>query len=257
MTIQAARKSVLPISSQARAHTLGDVIADVLAQARRVREEIYETGHMPDNTGQLRPVWPVGLTKGRGEALREMARACGATRILETGLALGMSSSFLLDAALSTLQEAGPAGCADTWSVPVDLLTSIDPGETLHSADAGLIHLRNAGLDVFHRFIPDRSELALPELIRRGETFDLAFIDGDHHFDGAMIDMFYALRLVKAGGLIVLDDAWMPAVQKASAFFVSNGLCERARVFSEGGKERLHALRPMVDRREWDHFVDF
>lgn len=207
---------------------------------------------MPDASGALRPVWPVGLTKSRGEALRELARSCQATRILETGLGLAMSSSFLLDAAISTLAESGRPAAAP-------LLTSIDPGESSINADAGLVHLQRAGLTPFHRFISVRSERALPRLIESAEQFDLAFIDGDHRFDGAFIDTFFALRLVKPSGLIVLDDAWMPSVQKASAFFVSNALCERISVFSEGGKERLHALRPNPghDYRVWDHFVNF
>lgn len=232
-------------------------LRDVLRCSREVRERIYSSGQMRDATGAMRPVWPVGLTKGRGEALREIARSCQAIHILETGLGLAMSSSYLLDAAIETLIERG--GVFQEVFAGAPLLTSIDPGERDQNADAGLLHLQDAGLARFHRFIDDRSELALPELVRRGERFDLVFVDGNHLFDGAMIDTFYALRLVKPGGLIVLDDVWMPAVSKASAFYVSNGLCERVGVFAEGGKERLHTLRlaSETDSRNWDHFVEF
>jgi predicted O-methyltransferase YrrM len=227
-----------------------------LARARQVREHIYKAGEMPDATGAMRPVWPVGLTKGRGQALFELARSCRATKILETGLGLAMSSSFLLDAAISTYLDSGQRDESAGLATPS--LTSIDPGEREFNADAGLLHLRDAGLAPLHRFIDDRSELALPELVRSGEQFDLIFIDGNHLFDGAMIDTYFALRLIKPGGLIVLDDVWMPAVRKASAFFVNNQVCTRESVFSEGGKERLHALRPNHEHvREWDHFAEF
>jgi hypothetical protein len=163
-----------------------------------------------------------------------------------------MSASFLLEAALR-VRSRSPS----TSLLPA--LTSIDPGELQLWNNAGLVHLELAGLAPHHRFFPEKSERILPRLIDAGERFDVAFIDGDHRFDGAMIDVFYALRLVRESGLIVLDDAWMPSVQKCSAFFVGNGLCEMHSVWPSGEKPRLHVLRanPGHDYRVWDHFVEF
>ena len=37
-------------------------------------------------------------------------------------------------------------------------------------------------------------------------SFDMAFIDGDHHYDGVKFDVQQALRLVKKGGCIAIHD---------------------------------------------------
>lgn len=246
-----------PISTQT---TIAYGFRELIDRLVAVREEIYRTGELADADGGRLPVWPVGLTKGRGEALRGYAMSVRAVRCIETGLGLAMSSSFLMEASLRTLESReGAGGGSGQLAEFSPLLTSIDPGETTISKDAGLVHLRSAGLESLHRFIAAPSELTLPRLIEGGERYDLGFVDGDHRFDAAMLDTSLMLRLVKPGGLIVLDDAWMPSVRKASAFFVSNGLCECVDVYSEGGKPRLHALKPAEGwaSRAWDHFVEF
>ncbi|HVU64195.1 MAG TPA: class I SAM-dependent methyltransferase, partial [Phycisphaerales bacterium] len=228
--------------------------------ARAAREHIYQCGTLPDQSGTPLPVWPSGITRERGEALRELALSVNAATCLETGFGYGMSASFLLEAALRVRSREGRRW-PQSGATPDCLaaLTSIDPGETQLWNNAGLVHLEQAGLAPHHRFFAERSERVLPRLVDAGERFDLAFIDGDHRFDGAMIDVFYSLRLVREGGLIVLDDAWMPSVQKCSAFFVGNGLCEMVSVWPSVEKQRLHALRPRAahEYRVWDHFVEF
>jgi predicted O-methyltransferase YrrM len=226
---------------------VGDDVSGVLARLRLVREAIYTSGVMRGASGALRPVWPAGLTRDRGEFLRDAAMSINAASIVETGLGLAMSSSYLLEAALRSAARPAPR------------LTSIDPGEASVNDDAGLLHLADAGLTPFHRFFPEHSQRVLPLLAQSGETFDLAFLDGDHRFDGAFVDAYYALQIVRPGGLIILDDVWMASVRKVSRFLTSNGLCELASEHASGGKPRLHVLRPLANHagRAWDHFADF
>jgi hypothetical protein len=68
----------------------------------------------------------------------------------------------------------------------------------------------------------ERSEVALPQLLGEGRIFDLAFVDGDHRFDGVFVDLFYLARLVRPGGAVFLDDYQLPAVERAASFFVAN-----------------------------------
>ena len=92
-----------------------------------------------------------------------------------------------------------------------------------------------------------------------GEVFDAAFVDGSHLFDGAFVDIFYTSRLVRPGGLIVLDDLWMPAVEQAVGFFTSNLGMTVELVRDGAGRAKLAALRTPVQpvKRAWDHFVEF
>src|ERR687896_265219 len=86
----------------------------------------------------------------------------------------------------------------------------------------GLRTLRDAGVEGMVEVIEEESQLALPRLVSDGRQFDFAFVDGDHRFEGVFLDLYYMTRLVKPGGLIVIDDMWMPAVRTAGAFVERN-----------------------------------
>lgn len=83
----------------------------------------------------------------------------------------------------------------------------------------GVANLRRAGVTHFE-LIEEPSEYALPRLAQaEGGSFDLVFIDGWHTFDHTLLDMFYANRLIRIGGYIVVDDYNWPAVHKAVSYF--------------------------------------
>ncbi|MBY0312891.1 MAG: class I SAM-dependent methyltransferase [Phycisphaerales bacterium] len=216
------------------------------------RERIYHSGHVEGEDGSTLRAWPVGLTRERGEALGLLARRERAMRCVETGFAFGMSASFLLEAVIDTL-----ATCSADAAPP--LLTSIDPFAQIAWKNAGVRHLRAAGAEHLHRLIVEPSEIVLPRLLSAGERFDLAFVDGDHRFEHVMIDIFYARRLVGPGRLIIVDDAWMPSVQKACAFFTSAGLCAAEHGDEHPAMSKFVRLRVTAegDQREWDHFAPF
>lgn len=79
--------------------------------------------------------------------------------------------------------------------------TSIDPFQTAtHNygfRGVGVTMVKRAGLADRHRLIEQPNYLALPDLLRAGERFDLIFIDGYHTFDFAFIDFFYADLLLR------------------------------------------------------------
>lgn len=66
------------------------------------------------------------------------------------------------------------------------------------------------------------SHFVLPGLLNEGRRFDLAFVDGNHRFDSVFVDLYYLGRLVKPGGMIILDDYDLPGIRKATAFFATN-----------------------------------
>ena len=54
----------------------------------------------------------------------------------------------------------------------------------------------------------------------RRRTNLLAFVDGDHRFEGVFLDLYFMTRLVTPGALVVVDDMWMPAVRPRSPMAV-------------------------------------
>lgn len=125
-------------------------------------------------------------------------------RTLEIGCALGFSSVAICDGL------DGRNGA---------LHTIIDPFQIKGWERLGVRNIENHGLSNF-KLIEEYSEFALPEITRNeAENFDLIFIDGMHTFDHTIIDLFYANRLLRSGGYIILDDTNWPAVAKAAAYF--------------------------------------
>ena len=70
-----------------------------------------------------------------------------------------------------------------------------------------------------------------------------------------MLELYYAHRLLKVGGLLVMHDIWMPSVQKTIHWATSN--LAFARVKSGMGKNMAFMVKTQTDHREWNHFVAF
>ena len=217
----------------------------------------YRHGSVRDADSRWIALEPHSIGREQGEALRELAVAEGAGRTVEVGLALGMSALFLCQAAL----ELGGRHVA------------IDPYQRESWNAAGLRTLREAGVEDVVEVVEEESQLALPRLVGAGREFDLALVDGDHRFEGVFLDLYFMTRLVRPGGLVVVDDMWMPAVRLAVAYvernlrarLVPDALPDafrwrRRRPFERGVPRghgetavlRLPARRP---RLGWDEFV--
>jgi predicted O-methyltransferase YrrM len=219
-------------------------------------EEAYRCGRVPDAVGAAIEVLPHSIDRRHGEGLRELAVAEGAERTLEVGLALGMSALFLCQALLS---RGGRH-------------VAIDPFQQESWKGAGLRTLREAGVEDLVEVIEEESQLALPRLVSEGREFDFAFVDGDHRFEGVFLDLYFMTRLVRPGGLVVVDDMWMPAVRTAVAYAernlavtlepdaLPNGFRWRRRALRRGvpnGTGEVAVLRLPSERPtpRWDEFV--
>lgn len=102
----------------------------------------------------------------------------------------------------------------------------LDPYQSKSWEKAGVHALRRAGFENFE-LVEERSEIALPAMLATHEgTFDFIFIDGWHTFDHTMLDLFYATRLLKVGGVLAVDDYDTVSVDKAVKYF-SNYPCYR------------------------------
>jgi predicted O-methyltransferase YrrM len=172
----------------------------------RYLDDAYGRGSVCDAAGAPVELAPHSIEREQGAALRDLAIAEGAERTIEVGLALGMSALFLCQAVL-------PRGGRHV---------AIDPFQKESWNGAGLRTLREAGVEDLVEVIEEESQLALPRLVSEGREFDLAFVDGDHRFEGVFLDLYFMTRLVRPSGLVVVDDMWMPAVRTAVAYVERN-----------------------------------
>ncbi|MER6739151.1 class I SAM-dependent methyltransferase [Streptomyces puniciscabiei] len=82
--------------------------------------------------------------------------------------------------------------------------------------------LRSAGLDSIASLILAPSSIALPQLLTEGLVTDAAFVDGSHRFHEVFVDLYFLRKIVRPGGLIVMDDAGAPSVEAAVRYYEQN-----------------------------------
>jgi len=87
----------------------------------------------------------------------------------------------------------------------------------------------------------------LPELIERGVTIDFAFIDGMHTFDYTVIDLFFADKLLRKGGIICIHDMELPSKRKAFRYLLGHRKYSQLSGLEEQFRHRVgNALRHAV-----------
>jgi predicted O-methyltransferase YrrM len=162
------------------------------------------------------------------DALRDLLIAEGVETVVEVGLAYGRSALAIGEALVSV-------------GAPRPLHVVIDPFQATDWSNVGWELLRSAGLDTMARLLLQPSSLALPQLLAEGLVADAAFVDGSHRFHEVFVDLYFLRKLVRPGGLIVLDDHHWPSVATAARYFEAN-LGWRAVPGAFDG-DRLRALR--------------
>ena len=200
----------------------------------------------------LEDLAPVGIGADEGAALREWVRREGARRTVETGLGFAVSTLFICEGLL--------ANGGEIRHVAIDPFQfETPPGSPTTYAGVGVATLKEAGVRNLVELHVERSETALPRLLAEGRTFDLAFVDGNHRFEGVFLDLLYCGRLVRPHAVVFADDAQLPAVRRAISFFVANF----GWTLQDERREHDHewvVLRtgpPEAFDRPFDHFVEF
>jgi len=128
--------------------------------------------------------------------------------VVEVGMAYGTSTLSILTA----LKETGGTG----------RLISLDPVQSTDFRGIGIYAVKRSGLDHLHQLIEEPDYLALPALLRASTPVDFVYIDGWHTFDYALLDWFYADRLIQPGGIVAFNDCNYKAVHKVIKFLLSH-----------------------------------
>ena len=172
------------------------------------------------------------------DAIRDLLIREGARRIVEIGLAYGSSALAIGEALVSIGAAERPAHVI------------IDPLQATGWSNVGWRLLQSAGLDTIARLILQPSSTALPQLIADGFTADAAFVDGSHRFHEVFVDLYFLRKIVRPGGIIILDDHWWPSVRAAQHYYETNmgwqvmrGAFDDVTVDEATGRPRMQALR--------------
>jgi hypothetical protein len=85
--------------------------------------------------------------------------------------------------------------------------------------DRLLAHCESRGIDPTGlSFRLDSSHVSLPLLAAEGRSFDVFLIDGGHGYPLPIVDWFHGASMLRRGGLLVVDDANLPAVRELLRF---------------------------------------
>jgi predicted O-methyltransferase YrrM len=184
------------------------------------------------------------ISANEGMAIYELCRKVKPKSTLEIGFAYGFSTIYFLAAI-----KANGSGQH----------TAIDPYEKGMDAGMyagiGLQNIKELGMEDSFRFIDDFDFFALPNLKREKLMYDVIFIDGNHRFDDIIIDFTLSDYVCSQGGYILLDDLWIPSIQRAIAFIERNR-SDYQRITSSDHNLAIFQ-KTGSDDREWNHFVPF
>lgn len=170
-------------------------------------KQIYQEGKTWDENGNAVDIYPVSIKPEEGALLYQLVRDHKVQRSLETGMALGVASLHICQA---LLENDGIEH------------VSIDPWQEQWFKNIGVLNLKRANLDKRQRTLYCPSHEGLAALIREGNRFDFAFIDGNHRFEYVLTDFFLADKILSDGAIVVFHDTWLPSIRKAASFILRN-----------------------------------
>jgi predicted O-methyltransferase YrrM len=185
------------------------------ANAEHLRERVIEVRRQlvqegpPWTRGEAGDFERVTVPERDCDAIRDLLIAEDAEKVVEIGLAYG-SSALAIGEALVSVGAGRPAHLI------------IDPLQETAWSNVGWRLVQSAGLDTIARLVQQPSSMALPRLIAEGFSADAAFVDGSHRFHEVFVDLYFLRKIVRAGGLIILDDHWWPSVRTAQRYYETN-----------------------------------
>jgi predicted O-methyltransferase YrrM len=159
--------------------------------------------------GAERDFATVTLPERDCDLLRDLLISERVRTVVEVGLAYG-SSALAVGEALVTVNSPRPRHIV------------IDPFQQRAFANVGWDLLCSAGLDSIARLMATPSSIALSQLVSEGVHAEAAFVDGSHRFHEVFVDLYFLRKIVRPGGLIVVDDDWAPSVRTAVRYYERN-----------------------------------
>ena len=128
-------------------------------------------------------------------------------KLIEIGLACGISTLYMI--------------CAIK---PGAKIYSVDPFQKIQWDRFGLINANEVVKELnlpknTHHWIPEFSGIYFD---KTNDKYDFMLIDGDHSYNGTMIDLNGSLKILNKNGILVVDDVLHKEVGKAVRDFMKN-----------------------------------
>ncbi len=181
---------------------------DGATRVREVRRRLAQEGP-PRTRDQKLDFQTVTVPEHHCDQLRDLMISERAEKVVEIGLAYA-SSALAIGEALTTVDRPQPRHVI------------IDPFQEREFFNAGWDLLRSAGLDSIATLMGIPSSIALPQLLTEGFLADAAFVDGSHRFHEVFVDFYFLRKIVRPGGVIVIDDDGWPSVHTAAQYYERN-----------------------------------
>ena len=196
--------------------------------------------------GTVHGLFPVAVGAAEGAALRQWIVREHPVQTIEIGLGYGISALFICEGLLSN---------GDTAASHV----VVDPYQATRFGNCGLQVLEDAGVAGLVEHHAQESQIALPRFLSEGRRFDLAFVDGNHRFDGVFLDLIYLGRLLHPGAIVLVDDYQLPAVARTASFCLTNLGWTLLEVSPVDELHQWAVLRTSAvpDTRPFDYYVEF
>jgi predicted O-methyltransferase YrrM len=172
--------------------------------ATALLNDIFTTQKVTDSDGNSYRL-DSNIDIAEGEFLKQLIEKYKPVNTIEIGFAYGISSLYI---------------CTALDHIPGAQHTILDPVQSTYWKNIGVANLQRANISYFN-LLEEQSEIALPKLLAEGRKFDFGFIDGNHTLDHTLIDFFYLNRMMEPGGIIVIDDVGMPAINKIVRYILN------------------------------------
>ncbi|MCY7408684.1 MAG: class I SAM-dependent methyltransferase, partial [Chitinophagales bacterium] len=98
---------------------------------------------------------------------------------------------------------------------------AIDPFQSNYK-EFGLRNIEKLKMRDRLKFLPDFSHNVLPKLAVENKKFEFIFIDGDHKFDGILVDFYYSDLILEDNGYVLFHDTWMRSTRLVEQFIKKN-----------------------------------
>jgi len=148
-----------------------------------------------------------GVKFWQGSVLAALHNNIKPSLSIEIGLAYGFSALFILDSMFENNYGKHIA---------------IDPGEVTYWHGIGLKSIHDLGFDDRFEWQEAMSIDVLSKMCLDNVRAQYIYIDGHHTFDASLIDFCCSDRILDIGGVIILDDLWMPSIKTVVSFIKSN-----------------------------------